>query len=276
MGAPVSTPVWRRALITGASAGIGVAVARRLAADGVPELIVVARRVERLDDLAEELRVAHGTAVEVVAADLAVPGDLERVAAVAADGDRPLDVLVNNAGLGTPGRFVEAEPAGIERMLAVNVDALVTLTRAVLPGMVERHRGAICNVSSLASYQPTPGSAAYAASKAFVTSLGESLYEELRGTGVTVTTVCPGFTRTEFLEASSGDDPDDVAPGFVWMSAEAVADAAVDATRAGRALCIPGTGYKVVAGLTTPLPRSAKRWLMGRLSGSGARLAGRD
>jgi short-subunit dehydrogenase len=150
------------------------------------------------------------------------------------------------------------------------VIALVRLTRAVLPGQIERGRGAVLNVSSMASYQPSPGNATYGASKAFVTSFSEAVHEEVRWSGVTVTALCPGFTRTEFQEAAGATD--NGVPGFAWTSAESVADAGLAAAAAGRALVIPGLGYRVIAGVTTPLPRTAKRWLMGRAAGTlGAR-----
>lgn len=270
---PSSLP-WSTALVTGASSGIGAALARELAAGGVGHLVVVARRAERLDALAVELAGRYGTAVDVLAADLTTESGLAMVEERLTDGEVPVDLLVNNAGVGTPGRFADAPVGALEAQVALNVSALVRLTHAALAPMVARGHGAVCNVSSLASYQPAPGSAVYAAGKAFVTSLSESLHEELRGTGVTVTAVCPGFTRTEFLEAAGGSEAAGM-PGFVWMSAEAVAAEAVAATARGRALCVPGLGYKALVALETPLPRSARRWLMGRASASGGASARR-
>jgi short-subunit dehydrogenase len=254
---------WDAALVTGASAGIGEAVARALASHGVGRLVLVARRVDRLEALAAELSAAHGTEVELLPADLAAPRDLQRVEARLADGDRPLDLLVNNAGLGTSGHLVGLDPAGEEHEIRVNVIAPVRLTRAALPGLIERGHGAVLNVSSLASYQPSPGSATYAATKAFLTSFSEAIHEEVRGTGVTITAVLPGFTRTEFQQVSGGD-VGAAAPSWAWLTAESVAEAGLASTAAGRALCIPGLGYQLVAGATTPLPRTAKRWIMGR------------
>jgi hypothetical protein len=254
---------WDCALVTGASAGIGEALSRMLAARGVGRLVLVARRVERLDGLAAELSAAHGTEVEVLAADLADRDDLLRIEARLADGDQPVDLLVNNAGLGTSGHLVGLPPDGEEHEIKVNVIAPVRLTQAALPGLIERGHGAVLNVSSMASYQPSPGSATYAATKAFLTSFSEAIHEEVRGTGVTVTAVLPGFTRTEFQDVS-GPDVGATAPGWAWMSAESVAEAALAATVTGKALCIPGLGYQLIAGATTPLPRTAKRWIMGR------------
>lgn len=270
------TSKWSAALITGASSGIGEAIAWRLAGDGVGHLVLVARREDRLTRLAAELADRYGTTSEVLLADLAVAAERAAVEGrLASPGDRPaIDLLVNNAGVGTSGPFHELEVEGEQREIDLNVVALVRLTHAALAPMVAAGRGAVMNVSSMASYQPSPGMATYVATKAFVTMFSETLYEEVRGTGVTVTAVLPGYTRTEFA-AHTGHDAVEGAPGFVWMPAASVADAAVHATARGRALCIPGAGYKVVAGLVSPLPRSARRWLMGRASGQATRLASR-
>jgi short-subunit dehydrogenase len=264
---------WRSALVTGASAGIGEAMARALAAHGLDRLVVVARRADRLDALAATLHHAHGTKVEVLTADLATDAGIDAVAARIAADDPGFDLVVNNAGLGRQGPLATLHPDHLDAMLSVNVVALTRLTRAALEPMVARNRGAICNVSSLASFQPSPNGALYAATKAFVTSLGESVSIELEATDVSITTVCPGFTRTEFLSAADAGDHHDMAPSFVWMSAESVAVAALDATAAGRALCIPGVGYQAVAAISSPLPRRTKRWLMGKLTGSAAAAA---
>jgi len=257
---------WDSALVTGASSGIGEAAARLLAAHGTGHLVLVARRADRLGRLAAEVARAHGTEVEVLTADLADPADLARVERRLADAERPVDLLVNNAGLGTTGPFATLPSDGEEHEIRVNVVALVRLTRAVLPGQIGRGRGAVLNVSSMSCYQPSPGSATYGASKAFVSSFSEAVHEEVRGSGVTVTALCPGFTRTEFHEASGATD--NRVPGFAWASAESVAAAGLAAAAAGRALVVPGWGYKLIAGVTTPLPRNAKRWIMGRAAGT--------
>ncbi len=268
---------WSAALVTGASSGIGEALARRLAAGGVGHLVLVARRADRLETLAAQLGADHGTTTEVLVADLADPGALASVEArLAEPGDEPaVDLLVNNAGLGTSGAFVTLPVDGEDHEIRVNVLALVRLCRAALAPMVERGTGAVMNISSMASYQPSPGLATYSASKAFVTMFSEALHEEVRGTGASVTAVLPGFTRTEF-QAKVGDSEFNDAPAFVWMTAEAVAEAAITATAAGKALCIPGLGYKAVAAAVTPFPRSARRWLMGRASGKATKLARRS
>jgi short-subunit dehydrogenase len=140
--------------------------------------------------------------------------------------------------------------------------------------MVERGHGAVMNISSIATYQPSPGLATYGGSKAFVTMFSEALHEEVRGSGVTVTAVLPGYTRTEFQQHVGSSGYDD-APDFAWLSADTVAAAAVAATAAGKALCVPGTGYKVVTGVLTPLPRTTRRWMMGRLAGRATQVARR-
>ena len=270
---------WSTALVTGASSGIGEAIARELAARGVGHLVLVARRAERLEALAAQLAAAHGTTAEVLVADLAErdgPGSLAAVEArLAQPGERPtVDLLVNNAGLGTSGPFAALPIEDEQRELDVNVTAVVRLARAALGPMSAAGRGALLNVSSLASYQPSPGMATYGATKAFVTLFSETLHEELRGSGVTVTALLPGYTRTEF-QRHLGDDETSGAPDAVFLSAERVAAAALDATARGRALCIPGPGYKLVGALVTPLPRSARRWLMGKAAGRATQLASR-
>ncbi len=265
---------WSSALITGASAGIGEALAEQLASRGVGRLVLVARRGDRLRALGEELLRRHGTEVEVLEADLCDPAARARVEQRLAEEapDRAIELLVNNAGFGTAGDFVELPVDGEQREIDLNITAVVRLTRAVLPGMVARGRGAVMNVSSMATYQPTPRMATYGGTKAFVTLFSEALFEELRGTGVTVTCVLPGYVRTEF-QSHLGTSEYEQAPSFVWMRPPDVARMAVTATAKGRALCIPGSMYQVAAALISPLPRSARRILIGKLSGLPAKLA---
>ena len=266
---------WHTALVTGASSGIGEALAVELASRGVGHLVLVARRADRLQALATDLGRRFDAKVEVLAADLT---DRDQRAAVErrldADTDTqpPVDLLVNNAGFGTAGPLVELSPDDEERQIALNVTAVTRLTRAVLPGMVERGRGAILNVSSMASFQPTPSMATYAGTKAYVTLFSESLYEELRGSGVTVTALCPGFVRTEFQEHIPEEGYNDM-PDVVWLSLPVVARQAVTAAARGRALCVPGLGYRVIAALESPLPRGARRVMMGKLSAMAGAVA---
>lgn len=248
---------WRRALVTGASSGIGAAIARRLAADGV-DLVLVARRAERLDELAGTLR-SPVCNVEVLAADLTDAADLGRVAARLADRDAPVDLLVNNAGFGTYERFWVEPFETAAAQVQLNVLALTRLTHAAVGRMIDDGRGAVLNVSSVSGEQPGPGNAVYAATKAFVTNFTESLAEELRGSGVTATAVCPGLTRTEFHEVAGVTDRVSGLPGFVWMTADAVAEEALDAAAKGKVVHVNGLAYKVLAGLSGVAPRTLRR-----------------
>ena len=248
-----------RALVTGASSGIGAAFARRLARDG-RELILVARTLDRLEELATELRERDGHTVTVVAADLTKPAELHKVEEQVAS-DTALDLLVNNAGFGTIGRFATLDPDREEEEVRLNVIALQRLTRAALPGMVERKRGGIINVSSMAGLQPGPCNATYSATKAFVNSFTEALHEELRGTGVQVQALCPGFTRTEFQQRAGIDTSD--LPAFAWMSAEAVVDASLAGLGRGDVVLVPGFGNRVLAAVAGSAPRPLVRRILG-------------
>lgn len=251
----------RRALITGASSGIGEAFARRLARDGY-DLTLVARGVAALEALAKELRESRGVAVEVLAADLTAPDELHAVE-VRVAAEPVVDLLVNNAGFGTAGPFAASEIDREEQEIRLNVLALVRLSRAALGVMLARGSGALINVSSLAALQPYPFGATYAATKAFVNSFTEALYEELRGSGVRVQVLCPGFTRTRFQE-TAGIDADSV-PRFAWMESEAVVDASLAGLERGELVCVPGAGYRALALATGIIPRGVARRAMGLL-----------
>jgi short-subunit dehydrogenase len=247
-----------RALVTGASSGIGEAYARTLAGRGTA-LVLVARREDRLEALAKELDVD----AQVLAADLADPDDLRRAEArVAATAD-PVDLLVNNAGFGTTGPFATLDVAREEEEIRLNVLALVRLCRAALPGMVDRKHGGIVNVSSLAAFQPDPGNATYGATKAFVLSFSEALAEELRKTGVRVQALCPGYTRTEFQTTAEYETSR--VPKAVWQRPEQVVDASLAALDKNKVLCIPGPHNKVAAVGSGFLPRVVRRKLAGAL-----------
>jgi len=254
------------ALITGATAGIGNAFARRLAAEG-QSLVLVARDAARLDEVAKELRERHRVEVEVLAADLSDRGELERVAERLRDGDRPVEILVSNAGFGVTGPFLRRDVAEEERMLDVMARAVLVLTRAAAPGMVARGRGAIVTVSSVAGFLH---GGSYSAAKAWATVFTASLAGELAGTGVTATALCPGFVRTEF-HGRAGMDLSHL-PDWSWLDADRlVADCLADVRR-GRAVSVPSLRYKLAVAILrhTPLRFStvvAKRRASRRTTG---------
>ncbi|MBI2764766.1 MAG: SDR family oxidoreductase [Chloroflexi bacterium] len=255
---PDSAPK-RIALITGASSGIGRCFAERLARDGY-DLVLVARDAARLAELAANLRENTGVGVEVMAADLTVPDERGRVEARAA-GVPPIALLVNNAGMGTSGRFEALDIDVEEREIELNVIALVRLTHAVLPGMIARKRGAIINVSSVAAFQPGPYNATYNASKAFVSSFTEAIHEEVRGTSVRVQTLCPGFTRTEFQDRAGIDESK--VPAAAWMEPEEVVEGSLRALRRGDAVYVPGIHNRALAATTSTMPRAMVRRIAG-------------
>ncbi|MCW2606004.1 MAG: short-chain dehydrogenase/reductase [Frankiales bacterium] len=247
------------ALVTGATAGIGAEFARQLAARG-SDLVLVARDTGRLDALAEQLR-AQGAAVEVLPADLASDDGCARVEWRLGEG---VDLLVNNAGLGNPGAFHEVSRESEEHMLRVNVRAVMRLTHAALPSMVERGRGRVLNVSSVAGFAPGARGATYSASKAWVTNFSESLHLQYAPQGVTVTALCPGFTRTEFHSRADMDVSG--VPGPMWLSARRVVGDALDDLDAGRPLSVPGAQYKVIVGLSRVIPSGVRAGVLKRLS----------
>jgi len=240
------------ALITGASSGIGATYARALARAGYA-LILVARREARLQALAEDLSRQYHVPVEVLVADLADPAGVASVEARIAE-TGALAFLVNNAGLGTPGPFVENTIQSQEAMIRVHVNAAIRLTRAALPVMLARQSGAIVNVASLMAFYPLPGSATYAATKSCLKVFTEALHQELMGTGVRVQALCPGFTRTEFHDANNITERG--VPDFAWMSAESVVAQSLRDLEAGQVISVPGLGYRLLALLSGIIPRS--------------------
>ncbi len=252
---------YRSALVTGASSGIGASCARLLASAGT-DLVVVARHPGRLAEVAARLREQHKVRVEVLAADLTEPDARAAVEARLADRDRPVELLVNNAGFGSAGSFAQQPVEIAQSQIELNVLALTRLAHAVLPGMLERSHGGILNVSSMAGFVLSPGSATYGATKAFVTSFSESLHVEVRKRGVHVTALCPGFTRTEFHAANSVDAGG--IPSFAWLDSDDVARAGLAAVAAGRSLSVPGAQYKAAAQLTRFAPRAVVRAVVER------------
>jgi hypothetical protein len=235
------------ALVTGASAGIGRVFAERLAGRR-HDLVVVGRDAGRLDALARELGVKHGIAVAVFPADLSRDDEIGRLADRVAAGP-PLAVLVNNAGFGTKGRLAQTAPGPQAAMLHLHALAPMRVTQAALPAMVARRSGTIINVSSVAAFLFSPGSVNYCATKAYLNVFSEGLAAELRGTGVRVQVLCPGFTRTEFHDRM-GVARHSIR-GARWLSAEYVVDRSLASLdRGGPVVCVPGARYRlVVAGL---------------------------
>ncbi len=245
------------ACITGATAGIGLAFAELLATQGT-DLVVVARDAQRLQALATRLRSAHGVAVEVLAADLSTDEGCTAVMARLADGDRPVDVLVNNAGFALNQPFVGGELAAEESLLDVLVRATLRLTHAALPGMVERGRGSVINVSSVGAWAPM---GTYSAAKSWVTVFTESLGAELVGTGVHATAVCPGYTHTELHDRAQMKV--DSIPDWAWLDARQVAEEGLRDARAGKAVSVPSTRYHALALAAQYVPRPLLRRAVG-------------
>jgi short-subunit dehydrogenase len=249
------------ALITGATSGIGAAFARRLAADG-QDLVIVARDADRLKTTADQLHRTYGVQVQVLAADLTDRDQLLSVERRLADPEQPVDLLVNNAGFSLRKPFVANDVADEERMLDILVRAVLRLTHAALPGMIGRGRGAVINVSSVAGFNPR---GTYSAAKAWVTNFSESLAFRLRGTGVQVMALCPGFVRTEFHQRMELDMSG--LPRWMWLDVDEVVAEALQDLKRGRSLSIPSARYKVL----TALSRHAPRRLLVRASGVGGR-----
>lgn len=242
------------ALITGASSGLGAEFARQLAPQA-RSLILVARRLDRLETLKMELD-RPGLTIHCHAADLADEVQIGALLASLAASGEPVSLLINNAGLGDHGFFEESEWSRVEAMLDVNIKALTRLTHAILPDLVRAGRGAILNVSSIAGLLPLPKMAVYAASKAYVSSFSEALRGELRDTGVSVTTLCPGPVNTEFfLTAERADGRDAMpAPEIFKVPAEEVVAAALSAVEGDRARVIPGWFVCVVMTIASIVP----------------------
>lgn len=253
------------ALVTGASAGIGQEFARQLAGHA-RALVLVARREERLQQLRDELIAANSSLqVRVRRVDLCDSRQIRELCDWLTTENINIDLLINNAGLGDLGTFETADPARLEEIVLVNVNALTSLTRALVPAMVSRGNGGILNVSSCASFLPIPDFAVYAASKAYVTSFSEALRVELSGTGVTVSALCPGPVHTEFTHVAAGTRPRHYpSPEWVHVPVGDVVRAALHGLENDRPLVIPGIVMKVAMFFTRLTPMPILR-LVGRL-----------
>ncbi|MFJ1702808.1 SDR family NAD(P)-dependent oxidoreductase [Kitasatospora sp. NPDC088346] len=236
------------ALITGATAGIGAAFARRLAGDG-RDLVLVARDAERLAETAGELAKKYGVQVETLRADLATEEGIGAVEERLRDGGRPVDILINNAGFGNRGAYLTVPLQQELDMLKVHVEAILRTTSAALPGMQERGRGGIVNVASVAAFLPR---GTYGASKAWVVSFTQGVARDLGGSGVRLQALCPGFTRTEFHQRA-GMGTSNV-PAWGWLSADRVVDESLRDLARGRSVSVPGKRYKAVVALARLLP----------------------
>lgn len=248
---------WQRALVTGASSGIGEAMARQLGAAGTA-LVLVARSADRLEAVADDIRAANDVAVEVLPADLADPAGLAVVEARVAAAEDPVDLLVNNAGYGFEGRFGEIPVDDEDAEIRVNVIALMRLTHAAVRRLTGAgQRGSVLNVASVAGFQPAAGSANYSATKAYVLTFSQSVHEESASRGVNVTALCPGLTRTEFQDRGGYEIG---VPGAFWQSADEVARSGLDAAARGRPVEVTGWHNKVLTTSVRKLPMGVVRW----------------
>jgi short-subunit dehydrogenase len=249
------------ALVTGASAGIGAAIAREFAAHGF-DLVLTARRVDRLESLARELSAAHECTAHVIAADLADPAGPARIFDEVARAGITVDALVNNAGYGLPGGFLSSRWEDHRAFIQVMVSSVAELCHLFAPGMIERRRGFIINVGSVAGLVPaSAGHTLYGAAKALVIRFSQSLALELLPQGVHVTALCPGFTYSEFHDVNGMRGQVSQLPRWMWMDAETVARQAYDASMRGDIVCVNGRVNRAIVTVT----RYAPQWLVSRV-----------
>lgn len=255
----------RTALITGASAGIGAAFARHLASEGYA-LLLVARRLDRLKELANELTAQHGVRCDVFAADLNDPAAPEEIVAFAQSQGIAIDVLINNAGLSGKTAFADTPWPKLAAEIQLMVTALTELCHRVLPGMQERRWGRIVNLSSLAAFSPPGASLLYTGIKSYVLNISQSLDMELKPQGIHVTALCPGFTRSEFHDTMGTRDAANKLPAMLWQEADDVVREGWQAVMKGKPVCVPGVINKVVASSVRPLPVGLQYHLGNRLN----------
>ena len=248
------------ALVTGASSGIGAEMARQLGEAGVPT-VLVARRGDRLREIADRYE-----GFEVLEADLITADGRRRCVERIISEDVPVDLVVNNAGFGTSGVFHDLDVERLADEVELNVQALTMLSHAALGAMVPRGRGYLLNVSSVASFQASPGLGVYAATKAYVTSLSEALHAEVKPFGVHVTALCPGLTRTEFQEHSNTTGLALKVPELAWTTVEQVVSTGLDDVARNKTLSVPGVLYKAAVTSSDLLPRSLGRWISGTIT----------
>jgi short-subunit dehydrogenase len=253
----------RTALVTGASSGIGKAFADLLARKGYA-VVLTARRGDRLEAVAAELRQKFSVATHTIVADLAQPDASRQIASELASRGLKIDFLVNNAGYGVPGSYVNVPWSDHEKFMQVMVTAVLDLTYRLLPGMIERGWGRIINIASVAGMVPSPaGHTLYGASKAFLIRLSEALASENMSKGVNVTAVCPGFTWSEFHDVTGTRDKMNEMPGFLWLKADDVARDGYNAVMKGHSVVVNGGIYRFLVWLNGAMPRSVSRWVSG-------------
>jgi len=259
----------RLALITGASAGIGAASARIYASHGY-DVALTARRADRLEGLAAEIKLRSGVEAYAIPADLSDPAGVDTVLAALAEQGRVVDALVNNAGYGLPGTYAATRWAEQASFLQVMLTSVCEMTHKVLPGMVERRFGRIVNVASLAGLVPgAAGHTLYAATKGFLVKFSQSLHLENLATGVHVSALCPGFTYSEFHDVNGARaQVSQAVPEWMWLGADEVAAAGYEAAEANRPICVPGAPNKAIAAIAKAVPDD---WALALMASQGSR-----
>ncbi|CCQ17478.1 Short-chain dehydrogenase/reductase SDR [Rhodococcus sp. AW25M09] len=250
----------RTALITGASAGIGASFARYLAGRNY-DVVLVARRAQRLEELAASLREQYGVRAEVIAADLSTPAGPAKIVARAAELGMPIDILINNAGLSSSTKFSVTPWDKVAAELQLMVTSVTELTHLVIPGMKSRRWGRIVNLSSLAAVSPPGEGLLYTGIKSYVLNMSQSLDMELKPSGINVTALCPGFTHSEFHDVMGTREAADQLPGIMWQQPEDVVAEGWAAVMAGKPVCTPGFVNKVSAAAMRPIPQRIQYFL---------------